>query len=1131
MTKYIIAVAVGAILASFSSQAATKFKDSSVLSSGKWVKIKVGETGVYEITGEQLKQFGFSDPKKVKIFGTGGIQTTDNYNKDYTDDLEQVPAMRDGDKLYFYANGLTYEEIRSIDYTTNFDIYRSISKNAYSPASYYFLTDSEDFDARDIETVDTNESNLASVKEWRSNGVVSIWHKNDIVNPTRSGKLFLGEDFSSTKEFEITMSTPGIISGTNVVVNMSAGVKAADSQTVTLSVDGTVLGTKNVSKSADAAVYNLITSFGSTPVTEAMAQAESVTAKVSTSVSLPIAKMNYISVSYKSPLALPADSSQMRWLVKTTKESGLVIGNTTPTTHAWLVFTPNNSPYKIYNTKQYAITTSEGTSCIVPNLGTTAYAEYVIFDTGKQQKQVSFAGNVANQNLHSLATPDMLVITTPKLKAQADRIADFHRQHDGMDVEVVLQDDIFNEFGNGMRDVFAYRQLCKMLYSRNPLKFRYLLLFGSGNYDNRGIFGGDIEETLLTYQTDNSYHSVSSYCSDDYFGVMNDEAVNVEGSNALLNISIGRIPFASAAEAKTYVDKLLAYMSHKPGKTDTWKSNMLMIGEYGDQYIHTTQTESFIDNFNYEITPKTSDTPEIRTRNDNAVNFNKIYLEPYDNVDNLQATREKLVEDFNVGQNFILFVGHSNISSLTKPTVLMNLQQAIDTKYDVPPVMYFSSCDVGRYDGGQTSFIDKLLLNPDGGIIAAVAATREAYTSLNGRLTDSFAKYLGISESDDRFYAKYEKTWGRVLMFAKNFSTDRSRNRLKYHLLGDPAMLVDIPCDRTEVTEVNGVAASKGIAIGAMTPITIKGRVRNDAGEVDSDFNGYAKISLYDSEKYYMNQGKDVTLTERGAELSVTSADVTAGEFTATIIAPNCITTDDKEKPLQVTAVSNDGTVVSGFYNGLTFDRSLSAVSDDTTAPTINAFYINDKSTFKDGMEVESSLRLKAEVTDDVALNLSHEQIATTAYISIDGGEHVYPVCSYQLDGADNCIIDQGIYNLKSGRHTAELVVADMSGNVATRTIAFYVAVSDNATLTVDTTALTHAVKFDVENADNYTDAQLVVSDNSGNVVLRTDVGSFPYTWDGSDNNGNRLAEGDYNATAIIDGKSLRQKKIVVVKQ
>ena len=68
MTKYIIAVAVGAVLASFSSQAATKFKDSSVLSSGKWVKIKVGETGVYEITGEQLKQFGFSDPKKSEDF-------------------------------------------------------------------------------------------------------------------------------------------------------------------------------------------------------------------------------------------------------------------------------------------------------------------------------------------------------------------------------------------------------------------------------------------------------------------------------------------------------------------------------------------------------------------------------------------------------------------------------------------------------------------------------------------------------------------------------------------------------------------------------------------------------------------------------------------------------------------------------------------------------------------------------------------------------------------------------------------------------------------------------------------------------------------------------------------------------
>ena len=71
---------------------------------------------------------------------------------------------------------------------------------------------------------------------------------------------------------------------------------------------------------------------------------------------------------------------------------------------------------------------------------------------------------------------------------------------------------------------------------------------------------------------------------------------------------------------------------------------------------------------------------------------------------------------------------------------------------------------------------------------------------------------------------------------------------------------------------------------------------------------------------------------------------------------------------------------------------------------------------------------------------------------------------------------------------------------------------------------------FDVENADNYTDAQLVVSDNSCNVVLRTDVGSFPYTWDGSDNNGNRLAE-ELQRNGNHRRQKLRQKKIVVVKQ
>ncbi|MDQ9827223.1 C25 family cysteine peptidase, partial [Acinetobacter baumannii] len=74
------------------------------------------------------------------------------------------------------------------------------------------------------------------------------------------------------------------------------------------------------------------------------------------------------------------------------------------------------------------------------------------------------------------------------LKDEAERLAQFHREYDRMDVTVVNQDEIFNEFSGGNRDAMAYRLFCKMLYDRDPNKFKYLLLFGKGTYDNRMIY-------------------------------------------------------------------------------------------------------------------------------------------------------------------------------------------------------------------------------------------------------------------------------------------------------------------------------------------------------------------------------------------------------------------------------------------------------------------------------------------------------------------------------------------------------------------------------------------------------------------------------------------------------------------
>lgn len=46
----------------------------SVLASGRWVKVRVPETGVYRLTDAELRKMGFSQPDRVRVFGYGGYR-------------------------------------------------------------------------------------------------------------------------------------------------------------------------------------------------------------------------------------------------------------------------------------------------------------------------------------------------------------------------------------------------------------------------------------------------------------------------------------------------------------------------------------------------------------------------------------------------------------------------------------------------------------------------------------------------------------------------------------------------------------------------------------------------------------------------------------------------------------------------------------------------------------------------------------------------------------------------------------------------------------------------------------------------------------------------------------------------
>lgn len=147
-------------------------------------------------------------------------------------------------------------------------------------------------------------------------------------------------------------------------------------------------------------------------------------------------------------------------------------------------------------------------------------------------------GEVSNQNLHATSATDMVIIipASGKLYAQAERLAEAHRSVDGLRVQIVRADQIYNEFSSGTPDATAYRRFMKMLYDRAATDAdmpRYLLLFGDGMWDNRMITadtrGLNPDDYLLCYESENSLSHTSSFVMEDYFGLLDDG----EGDNLM----------------------------------------------------------------------------------------------------------------------------------------------------------------------------------------------------------------------------------------------------------------------------------------------------------------------------------------------------------------------------------------------------------------------------------------------------------------------------------------------------------------------------------------------------------------------------------------------------------------------
>ena len=1101
----------------------SKYATTSKLANGKWVKITIPENGVYELTYNELREMGFANPDQVKVFGSGGGRISEILNGNAPDDLVRVPMLRINNKICFY--GVAAVTFSITDYSGSPNFIRAL--NPYSQVGCYFLSEDNYPDINPIKKATVTVNNYVNTPS----SLGFFYHENERASVSYSGKDMLGEDFTNDRVF-IDYNLPDLSDSLIVVRTVIAAnvdqityaSAALHSGGVTDTVPYAVSSSRIYSPSGDYVYYNYASPFARLKLSKPAEQGqyEPFLKFSASNPNVSMSKLDYFILTYKHTNLLRADNGNqvLMGYGQTNGSERFQLPNAPAGTVVWGVNTPAQ-PVEV-TTSTYNDLSGSGLCFFSTSANTSLY---VAFNPNSTLKKISAYEYVNNQNLHGLATPDLVIITDKTLHEQAQRLADMHAAIDGIDVLVVDQDQVFNEFTSGTRDGMAYRLFCKMLYDRNNAKLKNLLLFGAGSFDNRGILG-EHPQDLLTYQSDNSNYADFSFTSDDFFGFLGDNSgANIPADR--LTIGVGRITSANPEEAKSDVDKIVRYYANPD--YGVWRNNTMVMSDSPDKGLHMFQGEGYknmIDNelltgmhvstVHNSMYPRSNTQPTVVPRRRDAVEAN-----------------HKLSNLFKEGLYFATYVGHAGPVMFTKYSNTWKTSDVVTTKYDHFPIMTTACCDVAHFDNDTRGIAELMFHQPEGGAIALMTSSRMVYATHNDQLNKYFINAMFSHASTGKFL-----TLGEVYKQAKLGFEQSNANKLSFFLLGDPAMKINYPISRFNITSVNGTNMTDSTAIAQVSPLmkfNFTAQVVDADGNLDTSFNGNATATLYDKDDLFTDltfavDGVQVTrnIYKDRNKLTEVAGRVVNGVFNGTMIVPEAVLAKNANVLLRVYAhKENTDYMVNGFTKQikmLPYSQTLAV--NDNVAPAITSMFINDQNQFTDGATVGSSSMLYITATDNEGISVQPSTFDRTMSLVLDEGKNTYRdiTCYAVVDDMGKLLnIEFPLDNIAEGIHTLTFTVYDIVGNKATRTITFMVGMNGQFELVADKMPayLNGEVNFDLT-SELTTSPEVIfrVTDATGNLVWMTKTSNFPLTWDMKDMNGNKVPAGLYRYFGTYDDGS-----------
>ncbi len=1000
-------------------------------------KIGLIKSGVYKIDGSYLRKSGIDiskiNPKNIHVFGNGAGM------------LPQINAAKRPEGLIENAILLVGENDNKFDATdyilffgegphkTNYNITnQSISQKThlYSDSSFYFLI----FNNLPGLRVENSLNELTKTGETIGSFDDYYYHELEqrningnrkIGESGKSGREWFGEELSENttlnRIFDLKISN--VVPNSKVQINTGV-VGATQNGSSNFNV---FINDKLIQQIETEAIYSY--EYGANGAFNSQKKEFQIENPSNLKVEIKLLDspdnytlgyLDYFGIQIKRNLIFEANQFQFTSFESTINDYSIFqIKNNEPII-IWDITNPHKPKNQLY-TIQNGSSFTTYTKNILKNF--QIFSEKSFFTIGSIKK-------IPNQNLRAYNSPELLIVTTKKFKAAAQKLADHRAINDKIISEVVDIEEIYNEFSSGMVDVTAIRDFAKFLYDKHSNKLKYLLIFADASYDIRNKEGDLAIKKILpdlipAYQSYESLDNVKSYSSEDYYGFLENhegewlETLNND-DNHTLDIGVGRIPVKTTEEADGVVEKLIYYDS-KQNTLGNWRTKIALTSDDGDYNMHQNDSE---------------DLAEIVKIRNNNFRPEKIYVDAFPRLSgNLNGKlspegSKKISNTFKEGALIFNYIGHGGVKNLSDEKILTREDLASWRNIDNMPLMVTATCQFGRYDdAGEISGAEKAILNPNGGAIALLTTTRPVYSNSNKSINEAFYKavFEPVNGSTPRL--------GDILMATKNNSFEYVNNR-NFTLLGDPSMKLAYPEHKIAITKINKITVSEKIdTLRALEKVEIEGEIKDyKENNLLQKFTGKVTIKIFDKETTLRTLGNNANLPmnykEYNDKIFESEATVKNGVFKISFIIPKDIQYKYGKGRIEMYAYNDSKDEDAfGIFNSFVIGGSQNTIISDKNPPIISA-YLNEPE-FKNGNTVSQNPILFANLKDDNGININQSAIGHEILAVLDGktnfilNNYISPV----LDNPKEYNLKFQFQKLSIGNHKLVFTAWDIYNN------------------------------------------------------------------------------------------------------